>query len=298
MLTVLLALSASAAPDVDPLTSLAVGATAYATLGVVHEVVGHGAGCATASGRPVGFSTVYMVCDTAGLGPGDIRFGTFAGTGANLGVGSGFATALVLSPPRDGWTYHYLWSSMSIQLFLSGSYMATGALFDNGDFGEYVSTVVPGRQDGTRLALALSGAAIISASFPLSIVLAEPMLGSDRRQRSRRKLALIGLPYLGVGIGLMAAGGALNKELGPGHGVAAALVGYGLGTVYFGSTMLMIPNKPPPNAVADPPALGRRAGWLVAGAASVVAIGVLGRGVGDLDDAPLDAWRDVRAHPP
>jgi hypothetical protein len=70
--------------EIDPLTSLSTGAAAYLTTTAAHEVGGHGLGCLAAGGRPLGFSSTYMVCDTAGMSPGGVRLGTFSGTGANL----------------------------------------------------------------------------------------------------------------------------------------------------------------------------------------------------------------------
>lgn len=287
-----LSLSLALAADPDPLTALAVGAASYTTLAVSHEVLGHGIGCAAAGGRPTGFSTTFMVCDTAGMGPGDIRFGTFAGTGANLIVGGAAAGGLVLGRPRDGWTQHYLWTTATTSLFLSGSYMATGALFDTGDFGEYVSTVDPQRQGGTRVALGVAGLGLVGLTFPVSMWLADPILGTEPDGRGRRKRSLAWIPYAGVGLGLMTATGALNKELGPAEGSVASLVGYGLGTLYLAYMPLVISNQAGPKTTSTP-VLKRSGPWLAVGAASLATLVVLGRGVGSLDPEPLDAWRDT-----
>jgi hypothetical protein len=283
--------AAAFASEPDPLTAFAVGSAAYFTTAVVHEVAGHGAGCALAGGDAIGFSSTFMVCDTAGMSPGGVRLGTFAGTGANLLVGSTMTTTLLAAPPNDPWTYHYLWAASTTQLFLAGSYMALGGAFGTGDFGVYASTVDASRVAGTRAALVVSGLAVVGATFPLSIVLAEPMLGDERSSRVRRKLVLGLVPYLGAGVGLMTATAALNRELGPGNGAASALVGYGLGTLYFGYVPLLIAGAPPPSSSGRPaPAMGRSAAWLVIGAASIVGAGVLGAGVGALDPAPLDNY--------
>jgi len=288
MLSSVLFLSAAMAGEgPDALTALAVGTASYATLAVTHEVLGHGLGCAAAGGQPLGFSTTYMVCDTAGMGPADIRLGTFAGTGANLLVGASMAGALALQRPQDGWSQHYLWTTATTSLFLSGSYMATGAIFDTGDFGEYLSTIPPERRDRARLAIAAAGVGTVALTFPISIMLADRMLGSDPGKRRARGRTLGWVPYAGVGLGLMTATGALNKELGPGQGSAASLVGYGLGTLYLAYMPLMFGQG---TADGAGPPLKRSAPWLAVGAASLVSMAALGRGVGALDPEPLDHW--------
>jgi hypothetical protein len=280
------------AADPDPLTALATGTAAYLTTAVVHEVVGHGGTCALAGGRPTGFSTTYMVCDTSGMGPGDVRAGTFMGSGANLVVGTTMASGL-FSRRNDPWTHHYLWTATSAQLFLAGSYLVTGGIFGNGDFGEYLSTVDPDRRTGTAIGLTAAGAGVLGLTFPLAMVGAEPMLGGDRASRRSRARILGWVPYLGAGVGLMTATGALNREQGPADGATAALVGYGLGTLYVAYLPLLIPAKPPRSSEgATAPPMERSAAWLAIGAASLAGLVVLGSGVGDLDPAALDDWRD------
>ncbi len=279
------------AAEIDPLTAASTGAASYLTAAAVHEIAGHGLGCLAAGGEPLGFSTTYMVCDTSGMSAGGVRFGTFAGTGANLLVGGAFAATLAFAPPKDPWTRHYLWTSMASQLYLGGSYMLFGGLFGTGDFGEYLSTIPEGNRGPAQLAFIAGGATVLGLAFPLTLALAEPFLGPEADQRRRRKWALSLLPYTAVGVALMTVTGALNRGHGPGPGSAAALLGYGLGTVYFAYTPFLIGKKPAKSTPKAPLRLGRSPAWLAVGAASVVGLVVLGAGVGRMDPEPLDGWR-------
>jgi hypothetical protein len=276
----------AAPPEFDVATVLAIGATTYVTASLVHEGVGHEIACAAAGGRPMGFSTAVAGCDEAGMSPGDHRFLTAGGAGANLLWGGSHLALLYAHPPEGGAAYYYLWLTSTVNLLEAGGYMMVGPWVPVGDFGAEgflrdVENPVP-----LQIGLSALGTGITFGSMMIANDLGKPLWGSAQPPRLARKRLLSLTPYL-AGSALVT-GGALLSRAGPEFAVSAGVSTFA-GTLFLAYLPLFFnadvfePSWTPATDTALP--IRRRPAWWAVGAiAVVVGVAVMGPGIGEFDE--------------
>ena len=171
-------------------TVAAAGILAVIVGGVIHEMLGHGAGCLLGGGIPAAWSTSWSLC--RGIANDVVRNVPFQLGGNTLNVLMG-ATALTLSPRAsrgaDAW---FLWCLGAVQLCASGAYLLFDPLTGVGDFGPALRGVAPAA--AVAIGVTLLGALVLAVAMPM----AARLLGSFVSPRAARAEAwrLVLLPWL------------------------------------------------------------------------------------------------------
>jgi hypothetical protein len=261
--------------SVDIAMVLAISAIVYVTSALCHEGLGHGLACLLVGGKPEAVSTSWFACDPSGFGPWAARAVAAGGTIANLLLGSVFLALLYEFSPRSGSWYYFLWLGTAVNLFMGGGYLMTSPLFGFGDWDEFVKGLHP--EIVWRISLAIIGALISFGALVFLVKHAEPLLGSDLKERTRRARVLCWVPYLAAGGGLMTVSALFNSG-GAIYLVSSALATLG-GTVFLPWLTTWI--KHPQSLVSsDALPILRSWGWLAAGCvAAVCSLVVFGPGV-------------------
>jgi hypothetical protein len=257
-------------PDLPTVVAIAV--VAYALANIAHEGIGHGGTCLLAGGKPVALSSVSFECDEAALTEGGRRLVAAGGTLVNLLLGG---LALVgLEARRSGahgrW---FLWLFATVNLFQGAGYFLFSGIGNIGDWAVVIMGLHPALAWRTGLALA-GWLAYVGIARGAAGWLA-PLIGGEGRIGRARRLAVPS--YLAGGLLYCVSG--LFNPVGPRLlfvSSVAASFGGASGLLWFQEWLRgnRIPSSP------DSITLGRRRGWLVAGAlTALVFIAVLGRGI-------------------
>ncbi len=264
----------------DVLTLAAAGPIAFLTTSLAHEAAGHGLFCAAQGGSFQGLHLTQMDCDPTGLTDGQIDAAVWAGPGANLLLGTTLTTSMWLNPPESPALAHLIWFTGSINLLVGSSNVWTNMLtYDpekepSGDIGIFVSH--RDNPDPWRIGLLAGGVAVsLGTGLWIAPRLAEPLLGET--ERKKRAMAVAWIPFA-TGVAAITAGSLIDGPEAAGH----AAIAYGLGSMYIGYVPLMAPKDPREDRTVKELVVKRGVPTLVAAGASLVAMGVLGAGVGTL----------------
>lgn len=264
----------------DWITISAVAALTYAVVSMVHEGLGHGGACLIVGGIPRELSSMDFDCDLQGLGVAAEKIVAAGGTIANLIFGLG-ALALYRRIPITSsplWRFS-VWLFAAVNLMTGTGYFLFSGVGGIGDWAVVIGGLAPPWL--WRLLLALSGGGLYFVTTVYLFNALGPLIGDARPERYRRALSLATVSYI--------AGGALSLLAGflnPGglalvaiSGAAASLGG--TSGLAWGPQMLRgTPTAAVDPPATDPPVIARS--WpviAITGAASVVFILVLGRGV-------------------
>ena len=259
----------------DVVTVLAISAVVYVTAALCHEALGHGLACLLVGSRPDAFSTSWFDWDQSSAEPWAVRAVAAGGTVANLLVGSMLLALLYWFSPRSGSWYYFLWLGAAVNLFQGGGYLMTSPGFGFGDWYAFVKGLQP--EIVWRVVLSIVGVLISFGALVLLEQLAEPLLGPDPEERSRRAWLLLWVPYLAVGGGLMTVSALFNSR-GPIFAVSSALATLG-GTAFLPWLATWIAHSRS-FASNDTLPLLRSWGWVVAGcAAAFCSLAIFGPGV-------------------
>lgn len=271
----------------DLLTNVAIGVSAYTLASIIHEGLGHESGCALGGGVPTGFSLAVAHCNTAGMSPGGLRTLSFAGPAASMLAGTGFATSLLLTPPKDGHLYYFTWLSAMVNLYQGAGYFLVGPWIPAGDMGTagFLQGVQP--RLPAQVGLSALGLGMTIGTLVLGNHLAEPLLGDEPDVRRRRQWSTTWVPYV-AGSVLVTGSSLLNRE-GPGFAASAGIATFA-GTLFlayvpiFFSSDTFYLSRPAGRPALDLP---RSPLWIALGtAAAAAAITVFGPGVGSGFDNP------------
>jgi hypothetical protein len=264
----------------DWVTVAAVAALTYATVSMVHEGLGHGGACLIVGGIPRELSSMDFDCDIHGLGTAAEKIVAAGGTIANLIFGL-VALALyrripVTSSPLCRFS---VWLFAAVNLMTGTGYFLFSGVGGIGDWAVVIEGLAPSWL--WRLLLALSGGGLYFVTTVYLFNALGPLIGDARPERYRRALSLATVSYIAGGaLSLMA--GFLNPSglaLVAISGAAASLGG--TSGLAWGPQML----RGAPTVAVDQPATEPQViarSWRViaiAGAASMVFILILGRGV-------------------
>lgn len=264
------------AAQVDRLTLLAIGLTAYAVTNVAHEGLGHGGACLLAGGKPAELNAIYFQCDKVGLGPDASRWISAGGTLVNLALAALLAAALPAARRLPPHARYFLWLLMTLSLLQATGYWLFSGIGNIGDWAAVVEGWEPAW--GMRAALALAGTAGYVLSIRFALRTLAPQLGRDEgRVRTARLLTL--MPYLAGGL-LYIAAGLLNPRSLSLVLISAAAASFGGASALSWMASLLSNRKRFPEPEAPPLVLERSLPWLAVGVVStLVFIVVLGRSV-------------------
>lgn len=284
---------AAAPPATDLPTLLAIGATSYVTTAVLHEGIGHMViGCGLAGERMRGFSLSVAGCEESGS-ISSHRIVAGAAVPTNFLAGSGFATHLLLDPPRDGSLYYFEWLMMTINLMQASGYLMVGPWVGAGDMSTEGVLRNAKSPLGLQLGMSVTGTAMMGGTLFLANHLAEPLLGTDSALRDSRRWKLTIPAYL-FGSTLVTSSSLLTRGM-PEASVTAAIANFA-GTLFLAYMPLFFSSDTfYPSKGSHPSAkpIERSIPWLALGAASTIAaVFVLGPGIGRFDSPhPFDPSR-------
>jgi hypothetical protein len=145
-------------------TAAAAGVVAVIVGDVIHEMLGHGAGCLLGGGIPAAWSTSWSLC--RGIANDVVRNVPFQLGGNTLNVLAG-AAALTLSRRAsrgaDAW---FLWCLGAVQLCAAGAYLLFDPLTGVGDFGPALRAVAPAA--AVAIGVTLLGALVLAVAMPVA----------------------------------------------------------------------------------------------------------------------------------
>jgi len=233
-------------------TVIALAVIAYAGASVVHEGLGHGAGCLLSGARPIAVSSVHFECSEEG------RLVAAGGTLANILVGllCWWAARRVTRSTR---VRYLLWLSMAVNLLQAAGYFLFSGFGNIGDWAVVTRGVSPAWVP--RVGLVLLGAVAYYAVVVFSVRELQPFVGPDVETRRRHARELTLVPYL--------AGGVLSCIAGMLNPVGLVLVGISAAAASFGGTsglawMWQLQGRAPEVPLQMAP-LVRSPRWIVAG---------------------------------
>jgi hypothetical protein len=267
-------------PTPSLVTLAAIGVVVYAISNVAHEG-SHGLACVATGGTPVAFSSTYFECDRLVDDDAAAKFGSAAGTLANL-VLAALSFAALRGSPAGATTRRYaLWLAFTVNALQAGGYWLFSGAMGVGDWAK----VARGPHDvSLRAAFFVVGLLAYVGAIRLSLRELAPLLGGDDGWRRARRLMLV--PYL--------AGGALYVAAGLLNPIGVEIVLMSAVAASFGGTsalawmynLLRSPRRSPPGA-AEPFAPPTSRPWAIAAAvAAAVFVGVLGPSIRFLPPHP------------
>lgn len=251
----------------DRLTVVGIALFAYALANILHEGVGHGGACLLFGGSPEVLSSVHFEC---AAGSAAMRGIAAAGTIVNLFVGAIALLALNSIAPRENpHAWYFVWLFATLNLLMGAGYFLFSGAGNIGDWAVVAGDSLPAAL--WRPAMAVFGAALYFWLARCSARALRMLTGGDELRNVRgRRLAIPA--YLAGGV-LYCVSGLLNP-VGPLLvAISAAAASFGGASGLLWLTALLRHFDGP----AEPVALKRSNGWIVAGAiAAVVFIAVLG----------------------
>jgi hypothetical protein len=256
----------------DRPTVVAIAVLAYGLANIAHEGIGHGGACLLAGSKPLVLSSIHFECDEAALTEGGRRLVAAGGTLLNLLLG-GLALLALKAWRRGAHGQWFFWLLATLNLFQAAGYFLFSGIGNIGDWAAVISGLHP--ELAWRAGLTLAGGLAYVGIARAAAGWLAPMIGGEGRIARARRLAV---PSYLAG-GLLYCASSLFNPLGPALlfiSAAAASFGGASGLLWFQEWLRgdRIPSSP------ESIALGRRRGWLVAGAlTALVFIGLLGPGI-------------------
>lgn len=258
--------------DPDPLTIAAIGMLAYLLANVAHEGLGHGGACVLVGGRPLALSSAWFQGDLTGVSAWGLRAEKAGGTVVNLLVGAGAYVWLRYGAFKSPHLRYFAWLTMTVNLLQGGGYLMVSPLAGFGDWKEFLVGLEPAL--GLKLGLTALGLALSCLGLYAAIATADPLLGRDGAERSRRARWLCWLPYALVGAGVFSVAALFNPG-GPVFIATSAAAHLG-GTAWLAWLPAWV-RRTRAGAPEAPAALTRHLGWALAGgAAMLICVVVLG----------------------
>ncbi|HEX8789302.1 MAG TPA: hypothetical protein VF765_00015 [Polyangiaceae bacterium] len=261
----------------DGLTIASVAVVAYCLTNLVHEGLGHGAGCLLGGGKPDVLNAVFFRCDDDAMSAGGERILVAGGSVANLLFAGVAGVGLRWLRDRPGPLHYFCWLMLALNLLMPFGYLLFSGLGGFGDWAVFIDGLGP--QLLLRGALAAVGGLLYFVVAPRLVMPGlNVYLGRDAGQRAARARMLSLLPYL-VGGTTYVIAGLLNPE-------SWTLVILSAAAASFGGTSLLawFPGRADKAfrdaAPEEPASLDRHPGWIVlAVAVFAIFVGVFGPGV-------------------
>jgi hypothetical protein len=178
---------------VDLPTITAIAVVAWASVTVIHEVVGHGGACLLVGGSPLGVSTTEMRCgDVVGW---QYKVVVAAGSIANV-IAALCCLALLRVSAHTASTWRYfLWLFITANLFHAGSYMLIGPFSGYGDWAYFVQGFEPGVLWKLGLTAIGYGICVIGTRLA-ALPYWQPLLGQELDERRTRMQLLTRIPLI------------------------------------------------------------------------------------------------------
>lgn len=252
----------------DTLTIIAITVFAAVLADVLHELVGHGAGCMLSGGRPLLFSTVHFECSV------QTRLLSACGTLVNVIVGV-LALFARRASRSSHWRY-FFWLLMVFNLLDAAGYFLYSGIGNIGDWAYVIHDLHPAW--AWRVGLTLIGAATYWWFVIISLRELQPLLSPNHERRLRLARRYLFIPYFTNGVLLTVAG--LFNPVGMflvAISAMAASFGGCSGLLWMGSFLHGNQVRPPSTESAP---LKKSWSWIATAIPlAAVFIAVIGRGV-------------------
>jgi hypothetical protein len=252
----------------DTLTIIAITIVAAACTDVLHELVGHGAGCLISGGKPLIFSTVHFECSV------QTRLLSAGGTIINLVAG-----LISLFAARRRRSVHwrlFFWLSMVFNFLDAAGYFLYSGIGKIGDWAYVIHDLHPAW--AWRVGLTVLGAITYWWFVMISLRELQPLLSPDQEKRLRLARRFLFIPYFTNGV-LLTVSGLFNPVGMFLVAISAMAASFGgcSGLLWMGS-FLRGNSIPPPVTESAP--LTRSWQWIGAAVpVAIVFIFIIGRGV-------------------